>query len=490
MSDVDDLVEAFKALRREEGATPVKLADYRAGHLTELLGTPGNEEAALQVLGDLIGRMGEPTFNMASAGVSARLRKPLVQRAVRVALGIGDDDQGVPLVDHGNLTQRRSWACGESGSSVTPPYFTGGTTKTHERHEEAGFRVLASLILARAENPSFQEAAARQLAEANQTAACTPAEAIDLKAALPALPEDDQGDDAVTVEAADQTDAGRRGKVRAVMRWSRRAAAPRNPRYRPLRPYEVVLTVMCVGALIAVGALIYTGVIPRPGNRAGTTNPTAEAPSGAPVGEINNTTGWGPRRETYTMKSPAAAPVFNSITDHPTIGDERNFFGCRDLAQEGTYYSNEVIEHPGHTYECSLYFDNDVAPNLAQMASPDTGENLLAMLHDAKARIGLPDATPKPNVGIEAHLSASNVVPPAPSDVWSSCNFVGPDQITLTYVAGSARMVTADTPKDGAPLKGDASFTTTGALLGKNQDGYLGQNGGYIVFNVRVQGEN
>ena len=32
---------------------------------------------------------------------------------------------------------------------------------------------------------------------------------------------------------------------------------------------------------------------------------------------------WGPERTTYTMESPAPSAVFNSITDNPTIGDER-----------------------------------------------------------------------------------------------------------------------------------------------------------------------
>ena len=34
---------------------------------------------------------------------------------------------------------------------------------------------------------------------------------------------------------------------------------------------------------------------------------------------------WGPERTTFTMESPATYPTFNSITDNPTIGDERNF---------------------------------------------------------------------------------------------------------------------------------------------------------------------
>lgn len=65
-------------------------------------------------------------------------------------------------------------------------------------------------------------------------------------------------------------------------------------------------------------------------------------------------------------------------------------------------------------------------------------------------------------------------------------NFVGPKKVTLTYVAGSARMFSNALPKDGSPLKDDASLMADGALLGDKQDGYLGQNSGYLLFNVRA----
>ena len=34
---------------------------------------------------------------------------------------------------------------------------------------------------------------------------------------------------------------------------------------------------------------------------------------------------WGPERTTFTMEKPATYPTFNSITNNPTIGDERDF---------------------------------------------------------------------------------------------------------------------------------------------------------------------
>lgn len=39
---------------------------------------------------------------------------------------------------------------------------------------------------------------------------------------------------------------------------------------------------------------------------------------------------WGPSRDTYTIENPASHNVFNSITDNPDYGDERNFLRVRD----------------------------------------------------------------------------------------------------------------------------------------------------------------
>src|SRR5664280_2316069 len=39
---------------------------------------------------------------------------------------------------------------------------------------------------------------------------------------------------------------------------------------------------------------------------------------------------WGPIRDTFTMEHPADHITFNSITNNPNIGDERNFVGIRE----------------------------------------------------------------------------------------------------------------------------------------------------------------
>ena len=62
--------------------------------------------------------------------------------------------------------------------------------------------------------------------------------------------------------------------------------------------------------------------------------------------------GWGPDRRTYTMTTPAKYAVFNSITDNPNYGDERNFVTTKLSSHAGagagkTYSKSQpVTEFP------------------------------------------------------------------------------------------------------------------------------------------------
>ncbi|MGH3628748.1 MAG: hypothetical protein ACRDRL_15105, partial [Sciscionella sp.] len=187
--------------------------------------------------------------------------------------------------------------------------------------------------------------------------------------------------------------------------------------------------------------------------------------------------------QTYVWATPAPSPVFNSITNNPIHGDERNFLQCLDLTAQAHDWSKDVVALDGHTYRCYLYFDNDLTPAYAAMPSPYQGENPLSQLHNARAKVILWPQSERVT-GIQAVLAADNTNPPK---VWDYCNFYGARPFKLTYVAGSARMFTDGVSKDGVPIEYDSTFTSTGALLGDGQDGNLGQHSGYILFNVTVK---
>lgn len=204
---------------------------------------------------------------------------------------------------------------------------------------------------------------------------------------------------------------------------------------------------------------------------------------GSPAAKIDNTGGWGPRRKTFTGAAPYA--VLNSLTDMPAYGDERNFFTCHDLTdknQPGGGWGNDLLARDRHTYQCELFFDNDISPTLDPSPTPGGRENIAVMLQNTRAHVRLPSPATY-NPALYGLLSADNA---NPSEVWDAVNFISPRKVTLNFVAGSARMFTAATPKDGSPLKNDAGLVAAGALLGDKQDGYLGQNGGYILLSVKV----
>ena len=83
---------------------------------------------------------------------------------------------------------------------------------------------------------------------------------------------------------------------------------------------------------------------------------------------------WGPERDTYTMESPAPRAVFNSITDNPTIGDEREFVRIGTLKSGDslddldslvarTEMKSSVVIEPGKQYLVSIYYHNDAGSN-------------------------------------------------------------------------------------------------------------------------------
>lgn len=178
---------------------------------------------------------------------------------------------------------------------------------------------------------------------------------------------------------------------------------------------------------------------------------------------------WGPDRPTYTWENPADHITFNSITDNPVVGDERNFVRIKD--DSASTYGKSVTLQAGHTYDVSVYYHNNAASNL----------NLVA--HDTTLRMQIPGVV---NAGgtanINGYISASNATPGTVWDTATATNTTS-GGMALDYVANSAT-VTSLGAVNGAKLP-DSLFTT-GALLGYNSlNGDLpgcNQYAGYVTF--------
>ena len=57
---------------------------------------------------------------------------------------------------------------------------------------------------------------------------------------------------------------------------------------------------------------------------------------------------WGPERPTYTIEKPADHVTFNSITNNPAYGDERNFVRIKEAGAPASAYSDDTKVEPAN----------------------------------------------------------------------------------------------------------------------------------------------
>ena len=187
---------------------------------------------------------------------------------------------------------------------------------------------------------------------------------------------------------------------------------------------------------------------------------------------------WGPDRPTYTQAVPADHVTFDSITDNPTWGDERNFMRIRDLGTNASFGDTASLQ-AGHQYEIIILYHNNASSSL------NAGGTGIA--HGAYARTEIPAIVRSGQSGVEAmaYVGASNA---QPSSVYDDINFTNPtsNDIALRYVKGTAKL-TNNGGANGASVP-DALFSSTGTPLGFDSlDGTLpgcDHYSGYITFTV------
>lgn len=179
---------------------------------------------------------------------------------------------------------------------------------------------------------------------------------------------------------------------------------------------------------------------------------------------------WGPDRPTYTIEKPATKVTFNSITNNPHIGDERNFVGIREDGTHGKWQDNQRVER-GKQYVVRMYVHNNAAANL----------NLVANNVTAKFRV--PTNTAK-SLQVNGFLSASNATP---REVYDHATFSAGEDFNLAVVPGSIKYYN----NAGTFTISESIFTASGAKLGYSKmDGNIPgcfQYAGYLTFIVKPQ---
>lgn len=182
---------------------------------------------------------------------------------------------------------------------------------------------------------------------------------------------------------------------------------------------------------------------------------------------------WGPERPTYTIEHPADHVTFNSITNNPNIGDERNFVGIRESGTTGTWSDNMTVQ-PGKEYVVRMYVHNNAAANLNKVA-----ENVTA-------KFNLPANTAK-SLQVNGFLSSTNA---SPQEVYDHAIFSSTQDFNLAYQAGTLKYYNNVFGSAGTAIS-ESAFTSAGALLGYDKlDGKIPgcfEYAGYLTFTVKPQ---
>jgi len=181
---------------------------------------------------------------------------------------------------------------------------------------------------------------------------------------------------------------------------------------------------------------------------------------------------WGPSRDTYTVAHPADHVTFDSITDNPNYGDERNAVTIKSTDNTAAGgWTDDVNVQNGQEYYVRMYVHNNAASNL----------NLVA--HDVTTHFNIPTQSAD-RIQVDGYLSSSNATP---KEIWDQAVFHGSSDFTLAYVPGSATY-TNNVFTSGTPLPD--TIVSSGAKLGyKSMNGDIPgcfQYSGYVIFKVKA----
>lgn len=183
---------------------------------------------------------------------------------------------------------------------------------------------------------------------------------------------------------------------------------------------------------------------------------------------------WGPDRPTYTMAHPADHPTFNSITDNPNYGDEREFMTVKDLTTGGTL-TNKAKMIPGHEYQFQVYIHNNAASELNASGK--------AIAKDVTVRAQLPASVNGTDTA-DSFITSSNATP---KEIWDSASLTSDSAVSLQFVNGSAMLHT-----NAQQTKLSDNVITTGVKVGdKDLSGtWRGclQYAGAVTFKVKATG--
>mgnify|MGYP000862258342 CR=1 FL=1 len=162
---------------------------------------------------------------------------------------------------------------------------------------------------------------------------------------------------------------------------------------------------------------------------------------------------WGPERKTFTWDAPAAYATFNSMTNNPDLGDERNFVRIRQVGD--AKFGDSVDLKTGKTYEVYMYYHNNASPTIGKTAVGIADNVRMSANFPAQIKAG-------EKLAVNAIISAADT---NPLSVWDGAYINADSDFYLRYVPGSATYHNGGA-LNGQPVGPDYLFSDEGVLLG------------------------
>lgn len=172
-------------------------------------------------------------------------------------------------------------------------------------------------------------------------------------------------------------------------------------------------------------------------------------------------------RPTFTVDSPPDYHVLNSITDNPTIGDEREFIRIYD--DEGNEYIDEITLEPNKIYEARIYYHNNYT-------------NSANCIDNARCSAVLPESVSRNSITLFHCKLTCTATFPAPESYEDSIRLHADQDVSLRYISGSANNhYYSSNGKESLPfLEANQLFEAEGAKIGC--EGSLSRNSSGRVF--------
>lgn len=189
---------------------------------------------------------------------------------------------------------------------------------------------------------------------------------------------------------------------------------------------------------------------------------------------------YGPERTTYTMQNPANEVTFNSITDNPVLGDERNFVRVAEKGSGNNFTGGTLKIEPGKIYEVYIGYHNNAKSSL--------NESGKGIARGVKVSAQYPTlVTPSQKGKVSAIISATNA---NPKEVWDEAYFTTDyNEVRLSYISGSAKIYNSFAT-NGSVLS-TAMFQEGGTYIGMNTlDGVLfgcAEYSGHIIYELKAE---